>query len=113
MNPDFERSGETAGGGVGRAGGGGGPEGAADPRPPSDGCGGGGRRLQSGDLEIISETNLTCLRAAEGGHPGALGPDIGFLSRISRRGPDTIRGRDGGGGDVGTVADGAVASCSP
>ena len=105
VNPDFERGGEAAGGGVGRAGGGGGPEGAADPRHPGDGGGGGGRGLQSGDLEIISETFLTCLRAAEGGHPGALGPDIGFLCGVIRRGSDTIRGRDGGGGDDRTVAD--------
>ena len=98
---------------MGRAGGGGGPERAADPRHPGDGCGGGGRRLQSGDLEIVSETFLVSLNCVEGGHSSALGPDIGFLRGIIRRGSDTIRGRDGGGGDVGAVADGAIAPGPP
>ena len=113
MNPDLERGGEAAGGGVGRAGRGGGPEGAAYPRHPSDGGGSSGCSLQSGDLKIVSETFLICLRATEGGHPGALGPDISFLSGVIRRGPDTIRGGDSGGGDDGTVADGAIAPGPP
>lgn len=97
VDPDFERGGEAAGGGVGRAVLRGGPEGAADPRHPGDGGGGGGRSLQGGDLEIISKTHLLCLSGAEGGHPGALRSNIGFLRGVIRRDSDTIRGRDGGG----------------
>ena len=113
MNSDLERGGETAGGGVSCAGRGGGPEGAAYPRHTGDGGGSSGRGLKSSNLKIVSETFLICLRATEGGHPGALGPDIGFLCGVIRRGPDTIRGGDSGGGDDGTVADGAIAPGPP
>ena len=113
VDPDFKRGGEAAGGGVGRAWRRGCPEGAADPWHPSDGGGGGGRSLQGGDLEIISQTDLACLSGAEGGHPGALRSDIGFLRGVIRRDSDTIRGRGGGVWYDRAVADRAVAPGPP
>ena len=105
MNADFEGSCEGTGGGMGRAVLRGGPEGAADPRHPGDGGGGGGRGLKGGNLEIIPETDLICLGAAESGHPGALRSNVGLLGGVIRGDPDTIGGGDGGGGDDGAVAD--------
>ena len=105
MDPDFEWGGEATGGFVFRLVLRGGPEGAADPRHPGDGGGGGGRGLQGGNLEIIPETDLICLGAAESGHPGALRSNVGLLGGVSRGDSDTIGGGDGGGGDDRAVAD--------
>ena len=93
--------------------GGGGPEVAAHSGHSSDGGGGGGGGLQGGDLQVVSEGNLGRLDGIESGHPCALRPDGGGLGGVHRGAADTIRGLDGGGGDVGAVADGAVAPGPP
>ena len=105
VDPDLEGGGEAAGGGVRRSGGGGSPEVATHARHPGD-CGrGGGSGLERGNLKIVSEGNLVTLSGAEGGHPGALGANIGCLGGLSRGAAHPIRGLDSGGGDVGAVAD--------
>ena len=91
----------------------GGQEGPAHSGHSRDGGGGGGGGLQRGDLQVVPEPHLHGLVGVEGGHPGALRPDGGGLGGVVGRGADTIRGLDGGGGDVGAVADGAVAPGPP
>ena len=113
VDPDLEGRGEAAGGGVGGPCGGRSPEVAADPGDSVDVSGGGGGGLQGGDLQIVSEGNLGRLNGIESGHPCALRPDGGGLGGVHGGAADTIRGLDGGGGDVGAVAHGAVAPGPP
>ena len=75
--------------------------------------GGGGRILERGDLEVVSIRHLATLGGAEGGHPGTNRAHRGGLGGVQGRAADTIRGLGGGGGDVGAVADGAVAPGPP
>ena len=105
VDPDLEGGGEAASGGVRRGRGGSSPEVATHAGHPGNGGRGGGSGLERGDLQIVSIGHLVSLNCVEGGHSSALGPDIGFLRGVIRRGSDTIRGRDGGGGDDRTVAD--------
>ena len=113
MDPDLEGGGEAAGGGMGGGGRRGRPEVAAHSGHSSNGGGGGGVGLQGGDLQVVSEGNLGRLDGIESGHPCALRPDVGSLGGLNGGASETIRGLDGGGGDVGAVADGAVAPGPP
>ena len=113
VDPDLEGGGEAADGGVGGGGRRGRQEAAAHSGHPGDGGGGGGGGLQGGDLQVVPEPHLHGLVGVEGGHPGALRPDGGGLGGVIGRGADTVRGLDRGGGDVGAVADGAVAPGPP
>ena len=113
VDPDLEGGGEAAGGGVGRGGGGGSPEVAAHTGHPGDGGRGGGGGLERGDLKIVSISHLVTLSGAEGGHPGALRANGRCLGGLDGWATHPIRGLDGGGGDVGAVADWAVAPGPP
>ena len=113
VDPDLEGGGEAAGGAVSRGPRGCGPEVATHARHSSDCCRGGGGGLQGGDLKIVSIGHLAALDGIEGGHPGALGPNIVGLGRLNGGAAHPIRGLDSDGGDVGAVADGAVAPGPP
>ena len=113
VDPDLERGGEAADRGVSRACSGDRQEVATNSGNSGD-CGrGGGGVLEGGNLKIVSERHLVIIDGTEGGHPGADGADRGGLGWLNRGGADPIRGLDGGGGDVGAVADGAVAPGPP
>ena len=113
VDPDLEGLGEAAGGGVGGPCGGRSPEVAADPGDSVDLGGGGGGGLQGGDLQVVSVGDQGRLAGIDGGHTSTHGAHSGGLGGVQGRGADTIRGLGGGGGDVGAVADGAVAPVPP
>ena len=113
MDPDLEGLGEAAGGGVGGPCGGRSPEVAADPGDSVDVSGGGGGGLQGSDLQVVSVGDQGWLAGIDGGHTCTHGAHSGGLGGVQGRGADTIRGLGGGGGDVGAVADGAVAPGPP
>ena len=105
VDPDLEGGGEAAGCGVSRASRGGSPEVAAHAGHPGNGSRGGGGGLERGDLKIVSIGHLVTLSGAEGGHPSALGANVGCLGGLGRGAAHPVRGLDSGGGDVGAVAD--------
>ena len=72
VDPDLERGGEAAGGGVSRASRRGSPEVATDSRHSSNCCGGGGSSLESGNLKIVSIGHLVTLSGTKGGDSSAL-----------------------------------------
>ena len=113
MDPDLEGGGEATGGGVGRGRSGDGPEVAAYSRHTVDVSRGGGVVLEGGDLEIVTIGHLTALGGAEGGDASAHRADRGGLGGIQGGAANPVRGLDGGGGDVGAVADRAVAPGAP
>ena len=113
VDPDFEGLGEAAGGSVGGPCGGRSPEVAADPGDSVDLSGGGGGGLQGSDLQVVSVGDQGRLAGIDGGHTSTHGAHSGGLGGVQGRGADTIRGLGGGGGDVGAVADGAVAPGPP
>ena len=113
VDPDLEGGGEAADRGVSRARSGDGQEVATNSGNSGD-CGrGGGVVLEGGNLKIVSEGHLVIIDGTEGGHPGADGAHRGGLDGLNRGGADPIRGLGGGGGDLGAVADGAVAPGPP
>ena len=109
VDPDLEGGGVAAGGGVGRGGRGGGPEVAADSRHAVNVSRGGGGVLEGGDLEIVTIGHLAALGGAEGGDASAHGADRGGLGGVQGGAPHPVGGLGGGRGDVGAVADVAVA----
>ena len=113
VDPDLEGGGVAAGGGVGSGGRGGGPEVAADSRHPVDVSRGGRGVLESSDLEIVTIGDLAALGGAEGGDAGAHGADRGGLGGVQGGAAHPVRGLGGGRGDVGAVADVAVAPGPP
>ena len=113
VDPDLEGGGEAAGCAVSRGPRRGGPEVTTHSRHSRDCCGGGGGSLQGGDLKIVSIGHLAALDGIEGGHPGALRPNGGSLGWLNGGATNPVGGLDGGGGDVGAVADGAVAPGPP
>ena len=113
VDPDLEGLGEAAGGGVGCSCGGPRPEVAAYPGDSVDLSGGGGGGLQGSDLQVVSVGDQGRLAGIDGGHTSTHGAHSGGLGGVQGRGADTIRGLGGGGGDVGAVADGAVAPVPP
>ena len=113
VDPDLEGCGEAADRGVSRASSGDRQEVATNSRNSGD-CGrGGGVVLEGGNLEIVSERHLVIIDGIEGCHPGADGAHRGGLGGLHGGGADPIRGLGGGGGDVGAVADRAVAPGPP
>ena len=113
VDPNLEGLGEAAGGGVGCSCGGPRPEVAADPGDSVDLSGGGGGGLQGSDLQVVSVGDQGRLAGIDGGHTSTHGAHSGGLGGVQGRGADTIRGLGGGRGDVGAVADGAVAPGPP
>ena len=105
VDPDLEGGGEAAGGRVRRGRGGGSPEVATHAGHPGNGGRRGGSGLERGDLQIVSIGHLVSLNCVEGGHPSALGANVGCLGGLSRGATHPIRGLDSGGGDVRAVAD--------
>ena len=105
VDPDLERGGEAADGGVSCARGGDGQEIATNSGHSGDGCRGGGGVLKGRDLKIVTQSYLVIIDGIEGGYPSADGAHRGSLGGLNRGGADTIRGLDGNGGDVRAVAD--------
>ena len=113
VDANLEWGGIAAGGGVGSGSGGSGPEVATDSWDTIDvsrGCGG---VLERSNLKIISIGHLWALSWAESGDACTHRAHRGSLGRVQGGAPNPIRGLSGGGGDVGAVADWAVAPGSP
>ena len=113
VDPNLERGGVAAGGSVGGGSRGGCPEvstNSGDTIDVSWGCGG---VLERSNLKIVSIGHLWALSGAEGGDACTYRAHRGCLGRVQGRAAHTIRGLGGGGGDVGTVTNWAVATGSP
>ena len=110
---DLEGDGVAACGGLGGGGGGAAPVAPADPRHARDGGRGSGRGLKADNLEVVPVGDGGSFDGVDGGDARAHGAHGGCLGGVEGGAPHPVGGLGGGGGDVGVIADGAVAPGPP
>ena len=91
VDPDLERGGEAADGGVSRARRGYSQEVSTNSGHSSNCCRGGGGVLEGSDLKIVTESHLVIIDGIEGGDTSADGAHRGGLGGLNRGGADPIR----------------------